>query len=90
MLGGLLMAWFPAHPAPALWWAVAAPLGVAVAYRAGREVVSGTAEPAGGGDAAVAVGRGTADRSTPGVASDRPGPGRVIAASDGSVTGSHQ
>jgi hypothetical protein len=90
ILGGLLMAWFPAHPAPALWWAVAALLGVAVAYRAGREVLSGTAEPAGGGDAAVAVGQGTADRLKPGVASDRPGMGRAIAASDGSVTGSHQ
>jgi hypothetical protein len=35
--GGLLVAWFAVHPAPVLWWAVAALLGVAVAYRAGAE-----------------------------------------------------
>jgi hypothetical protein len=37
--GGLLVAWFAVHPAPVLWWAVAALLGVAVAYRAGAEVL---------------------------------------------------
>jgi hypothetical protein len=51
VLGSLLVAWFPFHPTPALWWAVSALLGVAVAYRAGREVLSGVAEPAAGTNA---------------------------------------
>jgi hypothetical protein len=45
VLGSLLLAWFPVHPAPLLWWTVTALLGVAVASRAGREVLSRTAEP---------------------------------------------
>jgi hypothetical protein len=61
VLGGLLVAWFEVRPAPALWWAVAASLGVAVAYRAGREALSATAPapsaPAGGDAAAAATGR---------------------------------
>jgi hypothetical protein len=59
VLGGLLVAWFELHPAPALWWAVAATLGVAVAYRAGREALFGTAPApsAPGGAAAAATGR---------------------------------
>jgi len=61
VLGSLLVAWFEVQPAPALWWAVAAALGVAVAYRAGREALSGTAATAAtGGDARPP--RGTAAR----------------------------
>ncbi len=61
VLGSLLVAWFEVQPAPALWWAVAAALGVAVAYRAGREALSGTAATAAtGGD--VRPPRGTAAR----------------------------
>jgi hypothetical protein len=45
VLGSLLLAWFPVHPAPLLWWTVTALLGIAVASRAGREVLSRTAEP---------------------------------------------
>ena len=52
--GGLLVGWFAVHPAPALWWAVAALLGVAVAYRAACETFSGTAS----GTAAPSAGRG--------------------------------
>jgi hypothetical protein len=44
VLGSLLVAWFSVHPAPALWWTVTALLGVAVAHRAGHEVLSGIAE----------------------------------------------
>jgi len=51
VLGGLLVVWFPFHPAPVLWWSVAALLGVAVAYRAGREWCSGTASGGGGAPA---------------------------------------
>jgi hypothetical protein len=50
--GGLLVGWFAVHPAAALWWAVAALLGLAVAYRAACETfsrtVSGTAATSGG------------------------------------------
>src|SRR6266545_1463831 len=55
VLGSLLVAWFEVQPAPALWWAVAAALGVAVAYRAGREVLSGTAAATAGAGTGVAA-----------------------------------
>jgi hypothetical protein len=51
--GGLLVGWFAIHPASALWWAVAALLGVAAAYRAAAETFSGT----GSGIAASSTGR---------------------------------
>jgi hypothetical protein len=38
--GGLLVGWFAVHPAPGLWWAVAALLGAAVAYPAACETFS--------------------------------------------------
>ncbi len=90
VLGSLLIAWFPVHPAPGLWWAVAALLGVAVAYRAGREVLSATAGPAAGTDADTAATSRTTGPSPPGEPSDRRGPGRATAARDSSATGSHQ
>jgi hypothetical protein len=48
VLGSLLLAWFSFRPAPLLWWAHAALLGVAVAHRAGSEVFARTAAPAAG------------------------------------------
>ena len=50
VLGGLLVAWFPCHPTPGLWWAVTAVLAVALAYRAGCEVLTGTGKPVAGAD----------------------------------------
>ncbi len=50
ILGGLVIAWFPYHPAPGLWWAGTALLAVPLAYRAGREVLTGTGEPIAGAD----------------------------------------
>jgi hypothetical protein len=92
VLGGLLVAWFEVRPAPALWWALAASLGVAVAYRAAREALSGPA-PATAGDAA-ATGTGGAAVSGGAAASWMAGPassrGRATAVSDSSATGSHQ
>jgi hypothetical protein len=92
VLGGLLVAWFEVRPAPALWWALAASLGVAVAYRAAREALSGPA-PATAGDAA-ATGTGGAAVSGGAAASWTAGPaisrGRATAVSDSSATGSHQ
>jgi hypothetical protein len=92
VLGGVLVAWFEVRPAPALWWAVAALLGVAVAYRAAREALSGPA-PATAGDAA-ATGTGGAAVSGGAAASWTAGPaisrGRATAVSDSSATGSHQ
>jgi hypothetical protein len=91
VLGGLLVAWFQVHPAPALWWAVAAPLGVAVAYRAGREVLSGTAAAtAGTGPGVAAVSSRTTGPATPPVTSHGRGRGHATAASDSSATGIHQ
>jgi hypothetical protein len=46
--GGLLVGWFAVHPAPALWWAVAAGLGGAVVYRAAWEIFSGSSVGAAG------------------------------------------
>jgi hypothetical protein len=56
--GGLLVGWFAVHPAPGLWWAVAALLGAAVAYPAACETFS----RAGSGTAAISgrAGRGRA------------------------------
>jgi hypothetical protein len=94
VLGSLLVAWFEVHPAPALWWAVAAPLGVAVAYRAGREALSGTAPAAATADTGIAAAAGTgaaaAWRTTGTAASRGRGRGRATAASDSNATGSHQ
>jgi hypothetical protein len=84
VLGGLLVAWFQVHPAPPLWWAVAASLGVAVAYRAGREALFGPA-PATAATGAAAVSRTTGPRSSRGS-----GRGRATAVRDSSATGSHQ
>jgi hypothetical protein len=89
VVGGLLVAWFPVHLAPALWWSVTAVLGVAVAYRAGREVLFGTAETAAGAVPGMAASRSTGP-STPAGRSRRGAWGRAIAARDSSATGSHQ
>jgi hypothetical protein len=62
--GGLLVGWFAVHPAPVLWWAVAALLGVAVAYRAGVETFSGT-------DSGIAAGSGGRGPVRVSAASDR-------------------
>jgi hypothetical protein len=77
--GGLLVGWFAVHPAPALWWAVAALLGAAVAYGAAWETFSGTGSGTASGSAAGA-----------GAAASGPGPVPASAASESSVTGSHQ
>jgi hypothetical protein len=90
VLGSLLVAWFVVDPFPELWWAVAALLGVAVAYRAGREIFSGTAEPAAGADADIAASSRTTGLATPGATPHGRGPGRATAARDSSATGSHQ
>jgi hypothetical protein len=101
VLGTLLVAWFQLRPDPALWWAVAASLGVAVAYRAGREALSGTGPaPAAAGDA-VATGTGAggalgagdpAASWTTGAAAPPASRGRdrATAVRDSSATGSHQ
>jgi hypothetical protein len=89
VIGTLLVAWFQVFPAPALWWAVAAPLGVAVAYRAGREVLSGTASPTAGA-ADTAVSSRTTDPVTPPEAPRERCAGPATAARDSSATGSHQ
>jgi hypothetical protein len=73
--GGLLVGWFAVHPAPALWWAVATLLGVAVAYRAAVETISGGASGTARGAAAGSAGS---------------GPVRVITARQSSVAGTHQ
>jgi hypothetical protein len=73
--GGLLVGWFAVDPAPALWWAVAALLGGAVAYRAAWETFSGSPGSATGA-AATSGGR------------RRPVP--ESAASESSAAGSHQ
>jgi hypothetical protein len=65
VLGSLLVGWFQVSPAPALWWAVAALLGAAVAYQAGREIVSGTADPTAGADADTAASSLTNGPATP-------------------------
>jgi hypothetical protein len=88
VLGSLLVAWFPIHPAPALWWAVAALLGIALCYRAGREILSRTAMPA-AGVGSTASSRVTGPSMAP-ATSDRRGPGPATATNDSSVTGSHQ
>jgi len=80
VLGSLLVGWFQVFfLAPAPWWAVAAALGVAVAYRAGQEVLTGT---------------GASSRPT-GLATPRAGswgrdPGAATAARESSASGSHQ
>lgn len=86
VLGSLLVAWFQVHPAPVLWWAVAATLGVAVAYRAGREVLSGTAAATACADVGTAASSPTAGPAT----SRGRGRGPATAARDSSATGSHQ
>jgi hypothetical protein len=88
VLGSLLVGWFEVHPAPALWWAVAAPLAVAVAYRAGREVLSGTAAATAG--AGTAGSSRTTGPAVPRAASHGRGRGAATAARDSSATGSHQ
>jgi len=80
VLGSLLLGWFQvSFLAPALWWAVAAPLGVALAYRAGQEVLCGTAASSRPTD--LATFRAGSQGSDRGVAT---------AARDTSTTGSHQ
>jgi hypothetical protein len=54
--GGLLVGWFAVHPAPGLWWTVAALLGAALAYRAAVETFSGGASGAAAGTAAAGRG----------------------------------
>jgi hypothetical protein len=81
--GGLLLAWFEVRLAPAPWWAVAALLGTAVAYRAAREVISGTAPAAAGAAAGWRTGG-------PLAASSSRRRGSASAARDSSATGSHQ
>jgi hypothetical protein len=54
--GSLLAAWFSIDPSPALWWAVAGWLGVAVALPAGRELLAG---------AGIAAGSAGAGRASP-------------------------
>jgi hypothetical protein len=76
--GGLLVGWFWVHPAPGLWWAVAALLGVAVAYGAAWETFSGSGSGTGSGGAA----------GTAAAAALAPVP--ASAASESSATGSHQ
>jgi hypothetical protein len=87
VLGSLLVAWFAVDPDPALWWVVAALLGVAVAYRAGREAFSAAAEPA------MGTGEGTSSRtagpSMPGGTSHR-GRASATAARQSRASGSHQ
>lgn len=90
VLGGLLVAWFPVHPAPPLWWAVTALLGGAIAYRAGREVLSGPVELPAGTDAVTAASSRASGPSPPGETSDGRGRGRATAARESSATGSHQ
>jgi hypothetical protein len=85
VLGTLLVGWFQVRPDPALWWLVAVALGVAVAYRAGREVGAGTAATAGAGIAIAA-----SSPTTGLAASGGRVRGPVTAASDSSATGSHQ
>jgi hypothetical protein len=87
VLGAMLVVWFQVHPAPPLWWAVAASLGVAVAYRAGREALFGPVPAAAtaGSGAAAAASRTTGPPSVRGR-----GRGRASAVSDSSATGSHQ
>jgi hypothetical protein len=101
VLGALLVAWFQVHPAPPLWWSVAALLGVAVAYRAAREALfAPVPAPAAAGDRVaagdgVAPARGaaasrTAGRPAPPASADARDWGRASAVSDSSATGSHQ
>jgi hypothetical protein len=92
-LGGLLVAWFQVHPAPVLWWAVAVPLGVAVAYRAGREARSGTgtaAATAAAGAGMSAGSRATGPAGSPAATAGGRGWGPASAVRDSSATGSHQ
>jgi hypothetical protein len=86
VLGSLLAAWFGVHLPSTTWWAGAALLGVAVTYRAGREVFFGT--PA----AAAAAGTGTAAAgpAAPTGSSCRRGAGPATAVRDRSASGSHQ
>jgi hypothetical protein len=56
VLGGLLVAWFPLHPAPALWWPVAALLAAALAYPAARELLSSAPPPASAASDSMATG----------------------------------
>jgi hypothetical protein len=87
LFGSLLVAWFEVRPAPAAWWTVAALLGGAVAYRAWREVLSGSASPT----VAGTVARSAAGRpSSSGEAYEGRRPGRATTARDSSVSGSHQ
>ena len=72
--GGLLAGWFVVHPAPGLWWAVAALLGAAVAYPAACEAFSRSRDAAG-----TAATSGQAD-----------GVGRTRTVRETSATGSHQ
>jgi hypothetical protein len=88
VLGTLLVGWFQARPDPALWWAVAAALGVAVAYRAVREVVAGPA-PASAA-AGIAASSPAAGPATALASSGASGRGPATAARDSSATGSHQ
>jgi hypothetical protein len=84
VLGSLLVAWFPVHPAPALWWTVAAVLGVALGYRAGREVLPGTAGPAVGTVADVPGSPQTIGPSPSLASSDRRRLGTATVTRDGS------
>jgi hypothetical protein len=72
--GGLLAGWFAVHPAPGLWWAVAALLGAAVAYPAACETFS----------------RSRAGPGTSATSGQAVGLGRDRTVRETSATGSHQ
>jgi hypothetical protein len=72
--GGLLAGWFAVHPAPGLWWAVAALLGAAVAYPAACETFS----------------RSRAGPGTSATSGQADGLGRDRTVRETSATGSHQ
>jgi hypothetical protein len=88
--GSLLLAWFELHPDPVLWWAVAALLGAAVAYRAGGELLAGPAEAAAGTGVEAAASSRTGASASAGATSDGRGAPRATAARDTSASGSHQ